>query len=102
MRDPTDITGLAADAEELKLQEQQVQRQEVEDLKWLMAHKQGRRLVWKWLAEAGVFRTPFNHSGSITAFNCGRMNMGQQLLGEIMEHTPDAFNVMLKEQRAND
>lgn len=77
-------------------------RQVVDDLKWLMAHKQGRRVAYKLLADTGVFRNPFNHSGSVTAFNCGQMNVGQRFLAEIMEHAPESYTTMCKEQRNDD
>ena len=67
-----------------------------------MAHKQGRRVAYRLLADTGVFRNPFNHSGSVTAFNCGQMNVGQQFLARIMEHAPDAYTLMCKEQRNDD
>ncbi len=99
MRDPTDLNQLELDAEAKRLRDEQQRNRETEDLKWLMAHKQGRRLAWQWLADSGVFRNPFNHSGSVTAFNCGQMNLGQQLMARIMEHVPDAYVVMLKEHK---
>lgn len=77
-------------------------KRDADDLKWLMAHKQGRRVAYKLLADTGVFRNPFNHSGSVTAFNCGQMNVGQQFLARIMEHAPDAYTQMCKEQRNDD
>jgi len=97
MRDPTDLIGNEAEAQ---LEEQEAQRQrlqELDDYKWLMGHKQGRRLVRQWLADAGVYRNPFNHSGSVTAFNCGQLNAGQRLLAKVMEFAPEAYLVLLKE-----
>jgi len=95
--DPTDLHQQRLDAEARVAAEELERKQEAEDWKWLMAHKAGRRLTWKLLADCGVFRTPFNHSGSITAFNCGRHAVGLELLGSVMEHVPDALHVMQKE-----
>ena len=72
---------------------------EIDDLKWLMAHKQGRRVAYKLLGDTGIYRNPYNHSGSITAYNCGAMNVGQQFLARIMEHAPESYTMMCKEQR---
>lgn len=102
MRDPTDLIGIAADEDAQRVLEERKRQQEADDLKWLMGHRPGRRLVWRWLSDAGVFRNPFNHSGSVTAFNCGAQNLGQQFLARVMEHTPDAYVVMLKEQKSDD
>ena len=70
-------------------------KQAVEDIKWLMAHKAGKRIVWRLLDRTGVFRNPFNNSGSVMAFKAGEQNVGQALLAEIMTHCPDAFMSML-------
>lgn len=77
-------------------------KREADDLKWLMAHKQGRRVAYKLLADTGIYRNPFNHSGSVTAYNCGSMNVGQQFLARIMEHAPESYTTMCKEQRNDD
>lgn len=73
-------------------------RKEVEDLKWLMAHKPGRRFMWRLLEMAGVYRTSFNNSGSVTAFNEGQRNVGLRYVAEIQEHAPDQYLAMLKER----
>ena len=101
MRDPVDTAGHELDADAQRKVESERRRQEVEDFKWLMAHKQGRRFVWRLLAEAGVYRTSFT-GNSTTFFNEGKRNLGLLLVGEIHELTPDAYGLMLKEQRTND
>ena len=102
LRDPTDTRLLASDVDANTAHQEREQRQAVEDLKWLLAHKPGRRLAWSWMAKAGVFRNPFNTSGSVMAAQCGEQKMGQWLLSQVMETAPDAFLVMLKEAKAND
>lgn len=101
-QDPIDLTALANAQDEERLALERKVLQDAEDLKWLMAHKQGRRLVDKWLERSGIYRNPFNHSGSVTAFNCGQMNLGQQMLAEIMTHAPDAYLKLLDERKRND
>jgi hypothetical protein len=96
MRDPTDALQAPADnaaAEKAKRK----RLQEIEDIKWLMAHPAGRRVVCRLLTESGVFRTSFHNSGSTMAFNEGRKTIGYMLTGELMELTPDAYLKLLKE-----
>jgi len=69
----------------------------VQDFKWLMAHKQGRRLMWWLLSEAGVFRNPWRPSANEMSFAAGAMNQGQMLLSEIFSHAPESFTIMQKE-----
>lgn len=98
--DQLDADDQATTAEAVRAQ-RKAQR-EIKDLQWLMSDKRGRRIVWRWLSDSGLFQNPFNNSGSVTAFNCGRMNEGQRLLARIMEHAPEAYSEMQKEQRNDD
>lgn len=90
----------AADAQEEDAKALQ-RRIEVDDFKWLMSSKQGRRVMWRLLGLAGVFRNPFAGAGSEsqTAFNCGLQAMGQTLIGEIHELCPEQYHQMVKEQQ---
>lgn len=88
------------DGQDAKQSEEE--RQRVEDLKWLMAHKQGRRFMWRLLGVAGVYRTSFHTSGSVTAFNEGQRNVGLMLVSEIQEHAPETYFRMLMERKNDD
>lgn len=101
-RDPTDLTGLERDAEAEELKAREQRRRELEDLKWLMAHAQGRRIVTRLLDEAGVHRSSFNHSGSVMAFNEGRRQIGLWLTAEVIEAAPEGYFKLLKEFKGND
>lgn len=70
---------------------------ESEDVKWLMSTKRGRRMVWRTLERAGVFRLSFNTNAMTMAFNEGARNEGLRLLGTIHGACPDLYPTMLKE-----
>lgn len=98
-RDPTD-TGLQE--REAMLEEQkarEIRRVEIGDLKWLMANAQGRRIVWRLLERAGVYRSSFNHSGSVMAHNEGRRDMGLFLLAEVTEASPSGLLKLITENQ---
>lgn len=75
----------------------EARRVEIEDIEWLMSDKRGRRVMWRLLAEAGIYRTSFNNSGSVTAFNEGKRHIGLVFISEVNEHAANQFLVMLKE-----
>lgn len=79
--------------------ERQLTALEVADLLWLMGSKRGRRIVWRLLEEAGVFRTSFNTNALLMAFAEGTRNYGLRVLGLIHSHCPELYAPMLKEQR---
>ena len=76
-----------------------VRQVEANDLKWLMSSKQGRRLMWRWLGEAGVFRSSFT-GNSETFFKEGKRSFGLFLLSEIGAHCPESHVEMMNEARA--
>ena len=72
---------------------------EIDDLKWLMSNKRGRRFVARLLERAGVWRLSFNTNALTMAFNEGTRNEGLRLLAQITAHCPDRYTEMLKESK---
>lgn len=100
--DPTDLKRQEREAEGDELGARENRRKELDDLRWLLGHPQGRRIVSRLLDEAGVFRSSFNHSGSVMAFAEGRRHMGLFLTGELLEASADGYLKVLKEFKAKD
>lgn len=95
--DPTDLKRQEREAESEELAARELRRKELEDLRWLLGHPQGRRIATRMLEEAGVYRSSFNHSGSVMAFNEGKRHIGLFLTAEFLEASPDGFMKVLKE-----
>lgn len=96
--DPTDIAASDERDASRKEAKQQLIEQEIDDLKWLMSDKRGRRIMWNLLAFTGVFRQPFTGDAENTIFGCGMMNVGQKYLGDINNHAPERYNQMVTER----
>jgi hypothetical protein len=101
-RDPTDLRDQEREAEADEAVARERRRKELDDLRWLLGHPQGRRLVSRVLDEAGVFRSSYNHSGSLMAFNEGRRHIGLWMTAECMEASADGYLKILKEFKARD
>jgi hypothetical protein len=70
----------------------------LEDWRWLLADKRGRRIAWKLLEDAGIFRTSFDRdSNGQTAFNEGQRNIGLRVLAQAMQADPSAYERMTRE-----
>lgn len=99
--DPLDTAGqernLAQDAEEVRRQRDK----ELNDLRWVMSTKQGRRFMHRRLSEAGVWRLSFSYGlpAADVAFNEGSRNAGLTLLNEIIEACPERYTEMLTEHK---
>lgn len=102
-KDPIDSpTGPLADRvavkEKSRKAESRAQR-DIDDLVTILSDIRGRRFIRRYLDETGIFKQPFNNSGSITAFNCGMMNVGQKLWAECNEADPEALILMQAEYK---
>jgi hypothetical protein len=72
---------------------------EVEDIKWLMSSKRGRRIVRRLLEHAGVHRLSFHTNALQMAFNEGNRNLGNRLLAQVTQHCPDRYLDLLNEDK---
>ena len=97
--DRTCGTGARKEAEEKRKLLREVEKQ---DFIWLMQDRRGRRIVWRLLEKAGVFRTTFRPDALEMAFNEGIRNVGLLLVTEIHELCPEKYHVMAKETTDND
>lgn len=70
---------------------------EIADVKWLMESKRGRRIVWRLLERAGVYRLSFNTNSMTMAFAEGARNEGLRLLATIHSTCPELYPTMLEE-----
>ena len=99
--DPLDIKGQEKHKSDRDLQSRIARESEESDVRWLMSNKRGRRIVWRLLDQAGVFRSSFNTNAMSMAFAEGNRNYGLRTLATIQAQCPEQFTVMVKEQ-AND
>lgn len=96
--DPFDIAGQDLSKLERDERNKHERRVEIEDIKWLMKGRQGRRIVWRLLEKTGVFRCSFT-GNSETFFREGMRNVGLMLLAQINEVCPEQYTLMVQEQR---
>lgn len=94
-----DLQGQEADREERERRVKFAALQETEDLKWLMSSKRGRRIVWRLLERAGVYRSSFNTNAMTMAFNEGVRNEGLRLVAQCAQHCPGSYAEMLAERK---
>jgi hypothetical protein len=76
-----------------------IQGNEDVDLKWLMGSKRGRRIVWRLMDQAGVFRPSFNTDAALMSYHEGYRAWGTYTLTQIFAVCPDYFSTMLKEAK---
>jgi hypothetical protein len=100
--DPTDLPAQASARADKALRDKLARDEESADFRWLMSSKRGRRIVWRSLERAGVFRTSFSTNSMSMAFAEGNRNSGLALLDQIHRTCPEVYPVMLGENAVKD
>jgi hypothetical protein len=95
--DPTDLRGQEASRDEEATRRRLAAEVEELDVKWLMSNKRGRRILWRLLERAGVFRLSFDTNAMRMSFNEGNRNYGLRTWELIHSTCPELYAVMLKE-----
>lgn len=95
--DPNDIAELDRMEHDSGVRKRLANDTEASDLKWLMNSKRGRRIIWRLLDRAGVFRISFSTNAMQMSFAEGNRNYGQYILSQIHATCPDLYPVMVKE-----
>lgn len=95
--DPTDIPSQQRARDEAAKQAKIEADNESDDCRWLMGDKRGRRLMWRDLESAGVFRPSFNSNALQMAFAEGNRNSGLRKLALIHAVCPEMYVLMMKE-----
>lgn len=98
--DPNDTREQDKARADVKLKRKLSSDNEKDDLKWLMGSKRGRRIIWRQLDNAGVFKLSFNTNAMMMAFAEGNRNEGLRMLNMIQTACPEQYPVMVRE--AND
>lgn len=80
---------------------EKIRKAEIEDFKKLLDTAWGRRIIWRLLGRAGVYEISYSFDGPRDAvqFKEGRREMGLFLLSEIHEARPEAYMLMVEENK---
>lgn len=70
--------------------------QKAQDVKAIAATPSGRRFFWRYLGITKVYETSFT-GNSETFFNEGKRVVGLNMIGELMQHAPEEYFKMIKE-----
>lgn len=96
---PTDPSGNERALTERDLRAQIAQGMEKDDVRWLMESERGRRIVWRLLSNAGVFRSSWSQNALVMAYCEGFRNYGLGTLLSINSACPEAYAAMVQENQ---
>lgn len=90
----------AADEEQLKgaaKKEKISRKRALDDLKWVLSERRGRRFFRELIEECGVFRQSYTGNND-TVFNEGKRRIGLKLWGDLSEASPEIYALMMQEK----
>ena len=83
---------------EAKQKELRGREREVNDVRSILNTREGRRFMWKMLGHCRVFESIWHGSAQIH-YNAGMQDVGHFILAEITEASPEAYLLMMKENK---
>ena len=92
-------SGSRKDVRAKEKAEAALDRQRGEVISALMQSTVGRAYCWAELESCHIFHTSYSPDPQQMAFNEGERNVGLQRLALIMDHSPDEFLLMWREQQ---
>jgi hypothetical protein len=95
--DPLDLDAISEAAEKEQKAKKLKQVIWLDDLRWVLTDKRGRRFMWWLLSITGFFKLSYSGNNDETNFNEGNRNVGLQLMNGINQASPDSYSVMMKE-----
>lgn len=78
-------------------QEDIARKNELLELRDLLADPRMRQFLWRMMAKSGMFTDPWNPNAAIMGRNTGFGAMGRALYNEIIEAYPEAWILMQQE-----
>lgn len=70
---------------------------ELDDIKMVLASPQGRRFVYRLVAECRPFSSVMDQSTARVHYNAGKQDFGHFILSEVAQAQPDAFVQLVQE-----
>lgn len=83
--------------------QERIRKRDEEDLRSILKTVYGKRFITRLLSKCHIWEQPWvQDSPDATAFNCGQINVGNQLLKEVLEVRPEAYLEMTKTVKEED
>lgn len=75
---------------------------DLEAMKYALASRSGRRLVYSLLGVCHFGRSAFGGTNEVTNFLTGKQSVGEYIMGLLNMTSPEAFSLMVKEAKEDE
>jgi len=98
---PTDLAALDEQRAAAKEQTRFEANVELDDIRWLMSGKRGRRIMWRLLGDARLYQQSFDGNANWSIFNEGKRAISLKLMALIhsIDNGPELYAQMASEAR---
>ncbi len=79
--------------------ERRTREQELNDIRYVLADRRGRRFFWQLLCGCRLFELSYTGNQNDTFFNEGMRNVGNKLIADLNDAEPEAYFTMLSEDK---
>ena len=101
---PTDLAALDEQRAAAKEQSKFEIGVELDDIRWLMSGKRGRRIMWRLLGDTRLYQQSFDGNANWSIFNEGKRSIALKLMAQIhsIDNGPEMYAQMAKEATVKD
>ena len=92
-----DVFEIERERKAMALKQEADTLEALEDAQAVLETQEGRRFLYKLLADCGVWRSSFHTNALAMAFNEGQRNIGLLLQARLLKASPGRFQTMLEE-----
>lgn len=101
---PTDLAALDEQRTNTREQSRFDAAIELDDIRWLMSGKRGRRFMWRLLGDARLYQQSFDGNANWSIFYEGKRSIALKLMAQIhsIEGGAEFYALMANEARVKD
>ncbi|SAL47408.1 hypothetical protein AWB74_02129 [Caballeronia arvi] len=101
---PTDLTAIDEQRAAAREQSRFEAAVELDDIRWLMSGKRGRRFVWRLLGDARLYQQSFDGNTNWSIFNEGKRSIALRLVAQIhsIENGAELYAQMATEAKVKE
>lgn len=88
-----------AEVEKAKARDEERRKQELNDIRTVLANASGRRLIWKVLTKCNAFGSVFSKEASTMSYLSGQQDLGHYIMSEIVQADENLLLKMMKENK---
>lgn len=87
------------DDRERAREQKRLEAEQLDDIRWLMSSRRGRRIMWRILSHCGTFARTLDTNALLMASNEGKRSVGSSLFGLVMQACPEQYVAMTEEMK---